>query len=550
MKIRFFYGLRNAAIIALLALASLSAQAEEWIYTVRPGDTLWDIIDKYSVNLAYVPSLQSLNSVEDPRKIRPGTTLRIPVKWLKQQPAAVAIVSIVGAVTVTRHGSSESKPLDPGDLLVAGDAVATGAAGNAVFRFADGSELMLRQHSRIEFDTLSQYGDTGMVDTRARLQKGSVDVKASKPTGGGNRYEIHTPAASTAVRGTEYRVRVDENLPVTRTEVLEGKVNVAGSGKTVEVAAGFGSVIEAGSAPEKARQLLTAPDLSAIPDVVERVPLKLAWQGLEGAVAYRVQLSSQEDFSVLMEDRLSGQAQVSGLAIPDNGIYFFRVRGIDDTGLEGQDSVQPLTVAAYPQPPLMMTPSPEQVLRQARPDFTWTKPADAVAYRFELSADDQFQSHITSAEYSNKPATTLADPLEPGTYYWRLATRDASGRTGPFSDPGSFTYKPPPPGPQPGEPEIGDDALELHWGAGEPGQKFHLQFSRDAEFNNLLADEILDQALFSTKRPRSGTYYFRIATVDTDGTVGEFSTVQEVRIPFRYFWESAFAGFMVLILLL
>jgi len=529
---------------------TLPVQAEEWVYTVRPGDTLWDIIDKYSVNLAYVPSLQSLNNIQDPKKIRPGTTLRIPVKWLKKQPAAVGIVSIVGPVTVTRHGSDESLPLQSDDALVAGDVVTTGENGNAVFRFADGSELILRQNSRIEFDTLSQYGDTGMVDTRARLQKGSADVKATRRTGGGSRYEIHTPAASTAVRGTEYRIRIDENLPVTRTEVLEGKVDVAGGGETVAVAAGFGNVVMEGNKPEQARQLLTAPDLSALPGVVERVPMKLAWQDLEGAVGYRVQISARDDFSVLMDDRITEQAKASGMTIAANGNYFIRVRGLDDKGLEGQDASQPFSLNAYPQPPLMMTPNREQVLRHDRPEFTWTKPQYAEAYHFELATDDQFESLITREVLTTKPGTKLKDSLEPGTYFWRLATKDTSGKVGPYGDPSSFTYKPPPPGPQPSEPAISADVLEIHWGEGEPGQKFHLQLARDVEFKDLLADETLEKPIFSTKRPRTGTYYFRIATVDTDGTVGEFSTVQEVRIPFKYFWETAFAGFMALLLLL
>lgn len=37
---------------------------------------------------------------------------------------------------------------------------------------------------------------------------------------------------------------------------------------------------------------------------------------------------------------------------------------------------------------------------------------------------------------------TPEQPLEPGSYYWRVAVRDSSGRQGPFSDPQSFRLQP------------------------------------------------------------------------------------------------------------
>ena len=58
----------NAFIVLVMTVCvSLPAWAENYIYTVRPGDTLWDLSDKYlKRGVAYTSRLQELNQVDDP----------------------------------------------------------------------------------------------------------------------------------------------------------------------------------------------------------------------------------------------------------------------------------------------------------------------------------------------------------------------------------------------------------------------------------------------------------------------------------------------------
>ena len=403
MKLRIWIGLRNTVVGVLLGVSSLPLYAQEWVYTVRPGDTLWDLIDKYSVNLIYVPQLQALNKIENPKRIRPGSTLRIPVKWLKSQPVSVTVVSVVGHVMAERSNNPEPTTLRAGDTLAAGDSVTTGSGSNAVFQFADDSQLILRQDSELVFDTLSQYGDTGMVDTRARLQRGRAEAAVGKLIGGGSRYEIHTPAAISAVRGTGYRIGADSEQPVTRTEVLEGNVDVAGGGESQRVPQGFGTVVEKGKPPEPPRELLVAPDLSAMPTLVERVPLKFEWPQLDGAIGYRFQLADREDFAILMDDRQTEQARVHGVAVAADGEYILRIRGFDDAAVEGRDAAHRFTLNARPEPPFPMQPEPDKALRHDRPEFKWSMPLGAVAYRFEMAQNDQFDSLLLDQEITDSP---------------------------------------------------------------------------------------------------------------------------------------------------
>jgi nucleoid-associated protein YgaU len=63
----------------LLLLASLPALSSEWIYTVVPGDNLWDFSTRYLDSTLRFESLRKLNGIEFPRRMQPGTRIRVPM---------------------------------------------------------------------------------------------------------------------------------------------------------------------------------------------------------------------------------------------------------------------------------------------------------------------------------------------------------------------------------------------------------------------------------------------------------------------------------------
>ncbi len=542
------YGLIVGFLWVLAAHAP--THATEWTYTVRPGDTIWDVVDKYAVNLYYVDKLQQLNDIDNPRRLPIASTLRIPVKWLKREPVSVKIISVSGSAVARRHDLEGETPVQTGDSLRSGDTLMTRDAGNVLLQFADGSRMNVRSASTVAFDTLSQYGDTGMVDTRTRLQRGRVSVKVPALKGAASRYEINTPSATTAVRGTGYRVSVNDTGTISRTEVLEGNVAVFDLNYELSVAAGFGTVAEQGKTAIPTRELLPPPDITALPEVIDRVPVHLAWTAQPGAESYRFQLSANNRFDALMVDRTVVEPSISGIDLTTDDDYFLRIRGRDELGLEGKDQVHRFTLNAFPQAPFPQAPSHQSITRVDKPEFSWSRPIDAEAYLFQLATDESFDSLLVNTEFSGKPGYELREPLEPGRYYWRLATRDGTGELGPASDVQSFRYVPPPPTPEPQPPEIGKDRLVLQWPAGQDGQSYILQMSRDPEFGSMFIDETLEQPGYNMPRPSQGTYYYRIATVDTDGTPSRFSTTQVMEVPFAYTWQSILGTIGVYLLLL
>ncbi len=108
----------RAPLLALLLLvAALPLRAEEPVHVVQPKETLSAISRLYGVPMA---TLISINSIEDPNKVKIGTALKLPVQAkpiaLKSQETKPVVVKPVEAKPVVVK-SVETKPATP--LLLA-----------------------------------------------------------------------------------------------------------------------------------------------------------------------------------------------------------------------------------------------------------------------------------------------------------------------------------------------------------------------------------------------------------------------------------------------
>ena len=171
------------------------AETQHWVYTVRPGDNIWALTEKYCTSVRYWKRIQRLNNVRLDRQIPPGTKLRFPLDILKYQPATALVAQVQGTARLIRTGSKPAVPLAAKTSLRSGDRIVTSAGANVTLQFADGSELLVLEDSEVVMDTLSAWGTTGMVDTRIRLQGGRVDTRVKPGRDPGSRYHIITPAA-------------------------------------------------------------------------------------------------------------------------------------------------------------------------------------------------------------------------------------------------------------------------------------------------------------------------------------------------------------------
>ncbi|MCS6781420.1 MAG: LysM peptidoglycan-binding domain-containing protein, partial [Geminicoccaceae bacterium] len=192
---------RLGAALALIGLFGAPAGAADWLYTVRPGDHLWNLAQRYLNDRGRWLELGRYNGLPDPDRLEPGTTLKIPVAWLRIRPAPARLAAVRGPVRIYAADGGE-RPAVAGLLLEGGERLVSGPEGSALVRFADGSELEIHPDCEVVFDRLAAYGRAGMVDTRLRLERGRLRARVPAGTGG---YGVDTPAATPADRGTAFR---------------------------------------------------------------------------------------------------------------------------------------------------------------------------------------------------------------------------------------------------------------------------------------------------------------------------------------------------------
>lgn len=538
-----------AALVAALALLLASpGWAQDWTYTVRPGDNLWELANQYlHPNIGW-QRLQEHNRVEDPRRLAPGSTLRFPVAWLRVQPASARVVAVHGRVLGHRADGSEPFVVERNMELGIGVRLSTQEDSNLTLQFADGSRLLIQGDSEVALDSLSAYGTTGMVDTRMRLQRGRAAGRVIEGNGPGSRFMIETPAATTSVRGTELRVASGDDGTRAVTEVLTGRVAVRNGERDVMVPAGHGTVVETADAtPVEPIPLLSAPRLPDLPATVDRIPFELTWPELAGAERYRLQIAPDRWFTTLLHDVVVDGPRATVADLPD-GDFVIRVRGIDHHGLEGEDGEHALTVDARPQPPFAVAPRGGDVVRDARLRYRWTRSRSAVAYRFQLARDAAFEDLLIELTGLVDSSVRPVDALEPGDYFWRVGARDADGELGPFGDPLGFTFRRQPPSPQIGTPEVGRKGITFRWSEGDSRQSYRFQLDRSPDFAEPWIDREVDVPEITLPRLGPGTWYMRAQTLDPDGFAGPFSDTQAIDIPCRACQFTA-GAIVVLILL-
>ncbi len=425
-------------IISCLFFTPLSTLlADEWIYTTRPGDTIWDISKKHLKSVHYWSRVQQHNDVDIARQLSPGTRLRIPVEWLKTPVATANVVSVTGNVEHITADESTTSPLAARDTLAIGDRIRTATNSSALIQFADGSTLLIQQNSEVEFNSLSAYGETGMVDTRLRLQQGRVETSVKKLRQNGSRYEITTPAAVAAVRGTQFRVAYENDQSTMGSEVVEGKINVAAAGADQGINEGFGTITEKGQPPLPPVKLLPAPTLANIADRIRYLPYPLQWTALQGAQQYRIQLSPESAPETLAYESL-GERNTHELGQVDDGAYILKIRGIDKLGLEGFSAEKTITIDTQFPTVSGLQPEHEASISAAPYHFSWDKLDGVVEYRIQLASDSAF-THLIIDETVDFTNFIHNSNLQQGDYFWRVAAYDKDGNQGRFTDAHTLT---------------------------------------------------------------------------------------------------------------
>lgn len=492
------------------ALAPESSAKPEWAYTVRPGESFAEIADALLARGISAIRLLQHNGIDNPATVSSGDSLRIPLAWLQRQPDPARVNSVTGQVQLISGNDGAKRPLTSDSLIRVGDEILS-HAGTATIELADGSVVRLSPHSRLAFNRLTQYGKSGMVDTRLRLDQGEVETQVKPLIEGGSRFEIETPSAVAAVRGTMFTLSTAPGK--TDLRVTEGEVSFGPPGQTRRIPAGYSaSVSTAGVGSMSIRRLPPAPEMNPLPPRLTQLPAELSWIP-NGANAHRVDIFDADSGRWINSSKVSGSD--FDINLLDNGHYEIHLAAVDNRGIAGMPGVLAVEVDLQARTALLEQPEPGEAVNDDMPEFRWQLRGENEVARVEIAEDKDFGNTIATSEWAPDESALPSRPLTPGQYYWRVVT-EAGGNSVATSEARSLVVNGTLPPVRIISVNYIDSQVRVFWQKVDTATDYRLQLSEEPGFNNIIKEATLSDTTAALRLIPGRRYFVRLKAL-SDG---------------------------------
>ncbi|OQY23391.1 MAG: hypothetical protein B6I35_03880 [Anaerolineaceae bacterium 4572_32.2] len=152
-------------------------------------------------------------------------------------PRAAALIQTSGTVEILSTGSDTWRRVSLDERVETGDRIRTGALSAATLSFFDGSVTDLEAETEVTVAQLRSQRDGNGKVIVLHQWVGQTRNSVEPLTDMASRFQVETPSAVMAVRGTEFEVVVEAS-GTTRVAVAEGAVDVTSQKTTVAVLAG------------------------------------------------------------------------------------------------------------------------------------------------------------------------------------------------------------------------------------------------------------------------------------------------------------------------
>lgn len=158
--------------------------------------------------------------------------------------------AVLGQASVTHPGEKQIIPVKLHDQVWFKDVIQTQGESRTKALFQDDSMLTVGENSRVEIDEYIYNPEKNVRQAVVKLMQGQVRALVSKVfKANGSRFEIHTPSAVAAARGTYFTVWVENGQSGIINIGEKGRVDFTSGGMTVAVDPGFFSIAHEGHAP-------------------------------------------------------------------------------------------------------------------------------------------------------------------------------------------------------------------------------------------------------------------------------------------------------------
>ncbi|MEQ6885970.1 FecR domain-containing protein [Salicola sp. Rm-C-2C1-2] len=511
---------------AQLSLAPAPVESwGDWTYTIKPDDTPAAIADRFLTQRRNAAQLMGYNGRAQDAALEPGETLQVPVQWLQHRPKPATTTSVRGKAWRTSHPEGSRNRLNEGDTLNVGDGVRTASDGYARIELADGATLAIEPDSRLRFNRLTQYGQGAMADTRLRLERGRIETRVEEGSReDGSRFEIHTPSAVAAVRGTRFGLESREDG--TLLEVRKGEVWFGTPQDAEAIREGYSAFLSTDAGAEPViKPLPPAPRITSGTAAAQQLPVNVAWEAPREVARFRLDLYRRDGNWVASETVSGNSHSFAGLT---NGDYRLRLTSLRDDRQGGTDTLK-FEIGLQARPALLQKPARDATLEDSQPHFEWSLQGDSEQARVEVARSPQFEKSVAASAWETSESAHLSEPLEPGRYCWRVATR-AGGDTTATSAVNCFQLA--------GKLEATrvisantiDDRVNLYWQSVDNAQGYRLQLARDSDFEQIVEDREVSANEVRLRLTPGERYHVRVKGLAGEPMRSNWGEVREIAV--------------------
>jgi hypothetical protein len=256
------------------------------------------------------------------------------------------------------------------------------------------------------------------------------------------------------------------------------------------------------------------------------------WTPTEGARHYRFQVAQDPSFGNPIDDLTTDStAYTSNTTYPADTVLYWRVRADDENGVGLTWSTTGTFQKKLGAPvPSAANPTAGEYL----PVWAWSSVDGAVSYDLSIDKPDGDTQNFTDFRM---PATSFQKMTGTGIFHWRVRAEFAKqgyGTTpGPWSPSMPFTRSIGEPGGL--KTDAAPDHVLLSWNPKLGVKQYKVQVSGRPDFSTTVEDVTTDNTSYAPKLTdvaylSGNQLYWRVAGVDADDNVGDFSPAQPLSL--------------------
>ncbi len=554
-------GRRSPASVTLLLVfffllflpSSLLAEAQTLVpLHVQKGTNLIRIARQYCLRPSDWKTIAGINGLAAPYIIYADTTLQVPLSILRTKEVSAKVISVKGAPRlVTRQ--NQTQQLHKGDSVLPGQTVVTRDDEYVHLIYPDNKHSRIGPESKMLLVYLMRLADNNL-QAEFFLNRGRMTNAIERKLKPNEHFRTRTPMAITGIRGTEFRLKV-EDAETNIVETLRGRVALSAAGREVLVAKGQGAKVKKGKPPAPPHALPPSPKMPELKDIYRLLPVVISAPRQNNIRSMRLRVTSDRQGMNTLTEQSAPPGGNFSLSTLTDGSYFLFVTATDRQGFESLPTGPAvLHIRTNPGAPIISSPETNRKFFTSTVKVRWLRSDLADHYNIQLATDPNF-THLIDKEQTTKDFY-ITPELKPGKYFFRVQLATNDGFTTLFSSPLSWQIMARPKlGSLNTSPQGKDGKITLRWPAMANAAGYMIQIATDKSFNDLIAE---DDNLKAPSYPINfqlvnGKYFVRIRSITKDGLTSPWTPPQAMTVEAESSWLPhgiAVLGFIALAIIL